>query len=280
MNNGHGVDYNVLKSTFFKCIRWQEEETLDPMYCPHHYYCVTTYASGSYPPSMDILALLFIIASYLTTLCITIREILRSSHSPYRSSSSSSRRHFLVSASGPFFLPVTLLVLANGHWINTLFPLATLGPAILQLLQISALAFELSSPPSHHKLDHVKYNISTFSEVSGILHASLYLDSIILPYYTGLDAFLFSTFSGECESCICRKDVLAVGGKSIFYLHYRAPENNNASKGRDGMFRVDILNSGLYVYDVRVSLSATRDGISFQLDAESGFRMHISFDLS
>ncbi|XP_045788071.1 uncharacterized protein LOC123883344 isoform X1 [Trifolium pratense] len=55
------------------------------------------------------------------------------------------------------------------------------------------------------------------STISGILHASIYLDSIVLPYYTGFDALMSSTFSGECATCVCRKEALVVGGKLVKY---------------------------------------------------------------
>lgn len=64
----------------------------------------------------------------------------------------------------------------------------------------------------------IKYILFELSTVSGILHASLFLDYIIMPYYTGLDALMSSTsFSGECASCVCRNEVLVVGGKLVSY---------------------------------------------------------------
>ncbi|KAK2453770.1 hypothetical protein QL285_001405 [Trifolium repens] len=64
---------------------------------------------------------------------------------------------------------------------------------------------------------HNQLSLPLSSTISGILHASIYLDSIVLPYYTGFDALMSSTFSGECATCVCRKEELVVGGKLVKY---------------------------------------------------------------
>ncbi|RYR32183.1 hypothetical protein Ahy_A10g046783 [Arachis hypogaea] len=74
-------------ATFFKCISWQVEETLDLLNCPYHYVCETTYPAN-YPPYVDILVLLFATASYLVTLVI----VATTARSRYSSSSSSTQR--------------------------------------------------------------------------------------------------------------------------------------------------------------------------------------------
>ncbi|XP_042504344.1 uncharacterized protein LOC122081338 [Macadamia integrifolia] len=194
-----------ISTTFFKCIRWQVEETTDPINCPYHYFCDSTYP-GNYPPIVDIAVLILAATSYLATLIITVLEI---SGGRGISFSQSTRRYWLPS--GPVVLPFILLVFAKGNRINTLFPLSCMGPSILQLVYISALAFENAAD---RNFKHALFEAST---VSGILHASLYLDSIILPFYTGLDALMSSTLSGECVSCVCRKEVLKVGGRLLSY---------------------------------------------------------------
>ncbi|KAH7855041.1 hypothetical protein Vadar_020586 [Vaccinium darrowii] len=91
-----------IRETFFKCTRWQLEETMDPINCPYHYFCDST------------------------------------------------------------------------------------NPA---------------------EKNDIKYAFYSASTISGILHASLYLDSTILPFYTGFDALVSSTFSVVgtiCVSTICR----------------------------------------------------------------------------
>ncbi|XP_050203275.1 uncharacterized protein LOC126653424 [Mercurialis annua] len=196
--------FEDVRTTFFKCVRWQVEETLDPINCPYHYYCDSTYP-GNYTDYVDFIVFLFTTASYLTTLVIMVIDI-----------SSRGKAHFSYSKrfwlpSGPVALPIILLALAKGYRINSLFPMCCVGPAILQLLQVSALAFD-------HGVDQdIRYAIYEASTISGILHASLYLDSIILPYYTGFDALVSSTFSGECQSCVCRSEKLVVGGRLVKY---------------------------------------------------------------
>lgn len=193
-----------VRVTFFKCVRWQLEETLDAIDCPYHYFCDSTYP-GNYPPAVDILVFLFTAASYLTTLIFMVTDISRRGQTCLNRS----KRYLLPS--GPISLPVILLTLAKGHRINTIFPLSSIGPAILLLVHVSALTFD------HEANRDIKYAFFEASTISGILHASLYLDAIILPYYTGFDALVLSNFSGECASCICRKEVLIVGGILVSY---------------------------------------------------------------
>lgn len=195
-----------VRTTFLKCVGWQTEETLDPINCPYHYYCDSTYP-GNYPPAVDVLVLVYTAVSYLATLLLMVVDMV-SSRGPASSFSQSKR--FLL-PSGPFSLPIILLMLAKGHRINSVFPLSCVGPAILQLVYISALTFDFGAN------ENIKYAFFEASTVSGILHASLYLDSVILPYYTGFDALVSSSFSGECVSCVCRKEVLVVGGKLVTY---------------------------------------------------------------
>ncbi|KAH7519379.1 hypothetical protein FEM48_Zijuj08G0029800 [Ziziphus jujuba var. spinosa] len=188
---------------FFKCLRWQVEETMDPINCPYHYFCDSTYA-GNYSPAVDIAALMLTTISYLATLVVMVMDISRRGQN-----GGLSKRCLLPS--GPVSLPLILLALVKGRRINTIFPLSCTGPAILQLIHISALSFD------NEAVKDIKYVFLEASTISGILHASLYLDSIILPYYTGVDALVSSTFSGECLSCVCRKDVLVAGGTIVSY---------------------------------------------------------------
>ncbi|KAF4366453.1 uncharacterized protein LOC115704968 [Cannabis sativa] len=193
-----------IKLMFYKCVRWQFEETMDPISCPYHYFCDSTYP-GNYSPVVDILLLIFTTFSYFATLFIMVMDITGKG----QTSITMLKRFFLPS--GPISLPLILLALANGHRINTLFPLSLVGPAILQLVHISALSFESGTGKD------IKYVFFEASTISGILHASLYLDSVVLPYYTGFDALNMSTFSGECPSCVCRNESLIVGGKIVSY---------------------------------------------------------------
>ncbi|GKV49411.1 hypothetical protein SLEP1_g56162 [Rubroshorea leprosula] len=190
--------------TFFKCTRWQVEETLDPITCPFHYFCDSIYP-GNYSPAVDATVLFFTTASFLATLVIMVIDISRRGQCCF-----GQWKRFLL-PSGPVSLPLILLALAKGQQINTLFPLSCIGPATLQLVQISALAFDIGADKDP------KYAFFEASTISGILHASLYLDSIILPYYTGFDALVSSDFSGECLSCVCRKEALVAGGKLVSY---------------------------------------------------------------
>ncbi|XP_058085249.1 uncharacterized protein LOC131232784 [Magnolia sinica] len=200
-----------ITTTFFKCTRWQFEETTDPINCPYHYFCDSTYA-GNYPPLIDFSVLFFFTASFLLTVAFTVSDIKRSSTAARLSHRK--RRYWLPS--GPVALPFILLAFAKGHRINTAFPLSNTGPAILQLVLVSALAFENMGEKS------MKYVLFEASTVSGILHASLYLDSVILPYYTGLEAIVLSSFSGECGSCVCRREALIAGGSLVLYRGWSA----------------------------------------------------------
>ncbi|KAK8499614.1 hypothetical protein V6N12_000134 [Hibiscus sabdariffa] len=197
-------DLEDIRMAFFKCTRWQVEETLDPVNCPFHYFCDSVYP-GHYPPAVDVLVLLLSTASYLATLIIMLIDISKRG----RPCLSQSKR--LLLPSGPLLLPLILLALAKGLRINTLYPLSCIAPAILQLVQISSLAFDTGVDKDP------RYAFLEASTISGILHASVYLDSVILPYYTGIDALASSAFSGECLSCVCRKQVLVAGGKLIKY---------------------------------------------------------------
>ncbi|KAK6285887.1 hypothetical protein POUND7_012066 [Theobroma cacao] len=131
-------DLEDIRMAFFKCTRWQVEETLDPINCPFHYFCDSIYP-GNYPPAVDVLVLLLTTASYLATLVIMLIDISRRG----RPCLSQSKRFLLPS--GPVSLPLILLALANGQRINILFPLSCIAPAILQLIQISALAFDIGA---------------------------------------------------------------------------------------------------------------------------------------
>ncbi|XP_030519049.1 uncharacterized protein LOC115732518 [Rhodamnia argentea] len=193
-----------VRTTFFKCVRWQVEETLDPIDCPYHYYCDSTYL-GDYSRVVDGLVLLFSVASYLVTLIIMILEVSGKG----KSRLCKLKRYLLPSS--PLSLSAVLLILAKGHRINSIFPVSCMGPAIFRLALISALAFD------EGMVGDIKYVIFQASTMSGILHASLYLDSVLLPYYTGFDALVSSTFSRECESCVCRREVLVVGGTLVTY---------------------------------------------------------------
>ncbi|XP_068635879.1 uncharacterized protein [Aristolochia californica] len=193
-------------TTFFKCTQWEVQETTDLINCPYHYFCDSFYP-GNYSPIIDFLVLIFAAVSYMITISFTLLET-RGGNLGFIPSQSK-RRYWIPS--GPISLPLTLLALAKGQRINTIFPLSNVGPALLQLVYVSALAFEYTLDKS------IKYVIFEVSIVSGVLHASLYLDSIILPYYTGLEALVFSTFSGLCVSCVCRRKALVVGGNLITY---------------------------------------------------------------
>jgi len=197
-----------IQRAFFKCTKWQLEETLDPINCPYHYYCSSDYA-GDYPPWIDSMVMVFTMASFLATVILTVLEMMGGRKPTRLTRLSQSRRYFLPS--GPIFLPVILIIMAKGYRINSVFPTSHNGPAILQLVRMSALAFATETESD------IKYVFLEASTVSGILHTALYLDSIILPYYTGLDALVSSRFSGECLTCVCRQQVLVVGGRLLFY---------------------------------------------------------------
>lgn len=150
--------------------------------------------------------LIFAIASYLLVMAFTLLRFRRRDINI-----GTSKRRYLL-PSGPIALPLVLLILAKGSRINSLFPISVMGPALYHLVHISSLAFEYQFADRS-----VKYTVLEASTVSGILHASLYLDAIIMPYYTGLDALTKSTFSGDCATCVCRTQALVVGGGIVSY---------------------------------------------------------------
>ncbi|KAM7473359.1 hypothetical protein LguiB_020602 [Lonicera macranthoides] len=191
-------------STLFKCTSWQVEETMDPINCPYHYFCESAHPDN-YPPTLDILVLLFTTFSYAVILTLLITDLYRGTK---RGKTRLVPRYLIPS--GQISLPIFLLALANGKRIDTIFPLSCVGPAILQLIHVSALAFDNETDK-----DNIRYAFFKVSTISGILHASHYLDSTILPYYTGFDVLVSSTFSGECVSCICRTEVLVPGGRRV-----------------------------------------------------------------
>ncbi|CAA7056214.1 unnamed protein product [Microthlaspi erraticum] len=203
------------KVTFFKCIKWQFEDTLDPINCPFHYFCDSLYA-GDYPEIIDVLVFFFFTFSYLTTLIVVLKKVIsrrrirREEEQDDDNDDSDKAKRYLL-PSGPISLPLILLILAKGQRINTLFPISMFGPAILQLVQLSVLVFESNI---EKEASFVFFEAST---ISGILHASIYLDAVILPYYTGFDALVASTSSGVCKTCICRKEPLTVGGTIVAY---------------------------------------------------------------
>lgn len=197
------------KNTFFKCTKWQFEDTLDPINCPFHYFCDSIYP-GDYPQFTDVLVFFFVTVTYLTTLTVVLRKVISRRRRREDDEDDNKAKRYLL-PSGPISLPLIILILAKGQRINTLFPVSIFGPAILQLVQLSVLIFENNI---EKEASFVFFEAST---ISGILHASLYLDAVILPYYTGLDALVTSTFSGVCKSCICRKEPLIVGGKIVAY---------------------------------------------------------------
>ncbi|GAB2271891.1 hypothetical protein Dimus_006720 [Dionaea muscipula] len=161
---------------FFKCTRWQLEETLNPSDCPYHYYCHSTYP-GNYPYLVDILVLAFVAASFLSTMVLSLIEIISSVKSINLQQLKRTRRYVLPS--GPTSLPIMLLILAKGYRINTLFPITCTGPAILQLICISALAFEseTGTTTSSSSSSTIRYLFLEASALSGAIHAALYLDS-------------------------------------------------------------------------------------------------------
>lgn len=211
----HGGD--AVTRQILKCTRWQLEETTDFVTCPYHYYCDSSYP-GDYSAAVGVLVAAFAAYCFLSTLAFTVLDLVRGSNGGSNSAAAAApapgvrgvRRKYLV-PSGPFLLPLVLLALARGQRVNAVFPLAQLGPALLLLLQASALAFRNEADGD------VRYAVLEASTVSGVLHASLYLDAVVLPYYTGLEALRWSRFSGECASCLCRMEPLLVGGSAVRY---------------------------------------------------------------
>lgn len=188
-----------------KCTRWQLEETTDFVTCPYHYYCDSSYP-GDYHSAVGALVAAFAAYCFVAALAFAVLDLARSGAAGVRGV----KRKYLV-PSGPFLLPLVLLALAKGQRVNAVFPLAQLGPALLLLLQASALAFRNEADGD------IRYAVLEASTVSGVLHASLYLDAVVLPYYTGLEALRWSRFSGECASCLCRMEPLVVGGTAMRY---------------------------------------------------------------
>lgn len=188
-----------------KCTRWQLEETTDFVTCPYHYYCDSSYP-GDYSAAIGFLVAAFAAYCFLSTLAFTVLDLVRGNGgggAPAAGVRGIKRKYLLPS--GPFLLPLVLLALAKGQRVNAVFPLAQLGPALLLLLQASALAFRNEADGD------IRYAVLEASTVSGVLHASLYLDAVVLPYYTGLEALRWSRFSGECASCLCRMEPVVVG---------------------------------------------------------------------
>ncbi|WOL10626.1 hypothetical protein Cni_G19385 [Canna indica] len=194
---------------FFQCTRWQVEETTDLVNCPFHYFCDSTYQED-HSPVVDLLVLLFILSSFVSVTVFTLLQFARRKPSTDDFRIGRVRRRYLL-PSGPLVLPLVVIIFANGHRINTIFPLSHVGPALLQLVYISAMAFR------NRAESDIKYSVLEASTVSGILHASLHLDSVLLPYYTGLAALRESTFSGLCATCVCRRKALELGGSVAGY---------------------------------------------------------------
>ncbi|KAF3327121.1 hypothetical protein FCM35_KLT07239 [Carex littledalei] len=197
-----------IKTSILKCTRWQVEETTDFVNCSYHYFCDSTYV-GDYPAFIDLVVLMFISYCFMATTFFTLVELTTAKRGIPNNWILRKRKYLLPS--GPILLPLVLLILAKGQRINTIFPISHVGPAILLLLQVSALAFRNEADQD------LRYAVLEASTVSGILHASLYVDAVILPYYTGLEALMGSRLSGECTSCVCRNEPLIVGGKSATY---------------------------------------------------------------
>ncbi|KAM0911618.1 hypothetical protein ACQ4PT_013342 [Festuca glaucescens] len=200
-----GLGGDAVTRQILKCTRWQLEETTDFVTCPYHYYCDSSYP-GDYPSAVGGLVAAFAAYCFVAALAFTVLDLVRSGAAGVRGI----KRKYLV-PSGPFLLPLVLLALAKGQRVNAVFPLAQLGPALLLLLQASALAFRNEADGD------IRYAVLEASTVSGVLHASLYLDAVVLPYYTGLEALRWSRFSGECASCLCRMEPLVVGGTAMRY---------------------------------------------------------------
>ncbi|XP_057833157.1 uncharacterized protein LOC131043935 [Cryptomeria japonica] len=200
--------WRYLSKTFLKCKVWQVEETLDTINCPYHYYCNTTYP-GNYLAVVDWFAVLLAAALCLCLSGVMIWEVRGRL---FGQDFSRGKARYWV-PSGPLLLPLSLLVMAKGHRINSVFPMAYMAPAWLKLLHISALGF------TGYEINGVSKNLNAVVfEVSmavGMLHGSLYVDAVTLPYYTGVEASM-SMSSGICRSCICRKEPLVAGG-TFFY---------------------------------------------------------------
>ena len=203
-----GQGSSNITQQILKCTRWQLEETTDFITCPYHYYCDSSYP-GDYSAAVGMLVAAFASYCLLSAAAFTALEIGRGNGAATTAVGRIKRKYLVPS--GPFLLPLVLLILAKGQRINAVFPLSQLGPALLLTLQASALAFRNESEGD------VRYAVLEASTVSGILHASLYLDAVVLPYYTGTDALRWSRFSGECATCLCRMEPLVVGGRTVLY---------------------------------------------------------------
>ncbi|MQM23318.1 hypothetical protein Taro_056382 [Colocasia esculenta] len=200
-----------ITAAFFKCTRWQREDTMDVINCPYHYFCDSVYPSH-YPAVVDVSVLLVAVVSYLSSMALAVVHCMarRAPEVAHGGRVQLLLRKYLL-PSGPVVLPLLLLALANGHRTGAVFPLSSFGPAVFQLVLVSALAFDNPADGS------LKYALLESSTVSGILHASLYLESVVMPYYTGLDALVTSSLSGECPTCVCRREALVVGGSVVSY---------------------------------------------------------------
>ncbi|BAF11495.1 uncharacterized protein [Oryza sativa Japonica Group] len=209
-HDGGGGGGEAVVRQILKCTRWQLEETTDFVTCPYHYYCDSSYP-GDYHAAVGVLVAAFAAYCFLSTLAFTVLDLARSGGGGGGAGGVRGIRRKYLLPSGPFLLPLVLLVLAKGQRINAVFPLAQLGPALLLLLQASALAFRNEADGD------IRYAVLEASTVSGVLHASLYLDAVVLPYYTGLEALRWSQFSGECATCLCRMEPLVVGGTAVRY---------------------------------------------------------------
>lgn len=217
-SNKGGRDYPAWEweyaaDTFLKCRVWQEEQTMySSLTCPYHYYCTNSVHPPSYSAIADWFALALAAASFLFLGGVVLWESRGRLFG--RVFHKNTARFWLPS--GPLILPLTLLPLAKGHRIDSLFPLSYIAPAWLQLLHISALgnlgSYEELFAGRVSVRDRVNAMVFEVSMASGIVHASLYVDSVAMPYYTGLEAFMSSSLSGICTSCICRSEPLVAGG--------------------------------------------------------------------
>ncbi|KAE8821070.1 hypothetical protein D1007_00917 [Hordeum vulgare] len=172
------VGGDAVTRQILKCTRWQLEETTDFVTCPYHYYCDSSYP-GDYHPAVGALVAAFAAYCFVAALAFAVLDLARSGAAGVRG-------------------------------VKRKYP-RPLGPALLLLLQASALAFRNEADGD------IRYAVLEASTVSGVLHASLYLDAVVLPYYTGLEALRWSRFSGECASCLCRMEPLVVGGTAMRY---------------------------------------------------------------
>ncbi|WOL20487.1 hypothetical protein Cni_G29292 [Canna indica] len=101
--------------------------------------------------------------------------------------------------------------------------LSTAAPSLSLATGWEAQRTELAINGRNRAKTDIVYGVLEAFTVLGMLHASLHLDTIILPYYTGLEALRWLTFSGVCTSCVCRMDELVVGGSQSAYRGGRSP---------------------------------------------------------